>query len=135
MVMVLVGKVFMRYLQMPAISTYVVITRVQTVTPISYKILLTISVFLLLKLLGQGPIQEGYYWFFCQVLDCYQWVCSGMFISFRFILLIIPTLFFLYNIISWKYMHVCKFCTIVIFIFYNIIGYTVLVKFLKENLK
>ena len=32
--MVLIGKVFMRYLQMPAISTYVVITRVQTVTPI-----------------------------------------------------------------------------------------------------
>ena len=59
--MVLVGKVFMRYLQMPAISTYVVITRVQTVTPISYKILLTNSLFLLLKLLGQGSILEGYY--------------------------------------------------------------------------
>ena len=32
--MVLIGKVFMGYLQMPAISTDVVIPRVQTVTPI-----------------------------------------------------------------------------------------------------
>ncbi len=34
MVMVLIGKVFIGYLQMPAISTNVVIPRGQTVTPI-----------------------------------------------------------------------------------------------------
>ena len=58
--MVLVGKVFMRYFQMPAISTDVVITRVQTVTPIIIGILLTINLFLLRKLLDQDFILEGY---------------------------------------------------------------------------
>ena len=58
--MILSGKVFMRYLQMPTISTHVVITRVQTVTPIIIGILLTINLFLLPKLFDQDSILEGY---------------------------------------------------------------------------
>ena len=59
----------MRYLQMPAFPTYVVITRVQTATPNITENTLTINLFLVLKPLDHDSILEAYY-FFAYVLDC-----------------------------------------------------------------